>query len=266
MYQRYRGGNMDEGWTRFLLEQWNYPYTSLMDAELRAGGLESRYDVIILPADNPAAMLGGSAAEGGRGGRGGGRGGGGGGDTDVPPEYRSGFGDQGVAALRSFVENGGTLLSFAEAGGLPIERFGLPVRNLVAGLPAKTFWSPGSTLRVRFETAHPLAYGMPDEGLATFLGNNQVYEIVPSARNERVETIATFLERDLLQSGWLVGEPIIARKAAMVSVELGQGKVVLIGFRPQHRAQTHGTFKLVFNALLAATNRNRTGATNEPSR
>jgi hypothetical protein len=264
MYQRYRGGNMDEGWTRFLLEQWSFPYTSLMDAELRAGSLESRYDVIILPADNPAAMLGQTAAGAGRGGRGGGRGGGG--DSDVPPEYRSGFGEQGVAALRAFVENGGTLLAFAESGTLPIEHFGLPVRNVVAGLPSRTFWSPGSTLRVRFETTHPLAYGMPDEGLATFLANNQVYEIVPTARNERVETIATFVERDILQSGWLLGEQIIARKPAMVSVHLGRGKVVLIGFRAQHRSQTHGTFKLVFNALLDASTGPRPNATNEPSR
>ncbi|HSA54115.1 MAG TPA: M14 metallopeptidase family protein [Gemmatimonadaceae bacterium] len=179
MYQRYGGGNMDEGWTRWMLEQWNYTFTSLMDAELRAGNLEAKYDAIILPADNVGAMVG--ATEGG--GRGG-RGGGGGGGVPVPPEFRSGFGEQGVTALRTFVQNGGTLVTFAEAGNLPIERFGLPVRNLVAGLPSKTFWSPGSTLRVRFETSHPVAYGMPDEGLATFLANNQVYEIVLTACNE----------------------------------------------------------------------------------
>jgi hypothetical protein len=245
MYQRFGGGNIDEGWTRFVLEQWSFPFTSLLDPEVKAGNLRQKYDVIILPADNVATLTGerptGAAAAG--------RGGGG----LAPPEFRSGFGQEGVAALRAFVEGGGTLITFGEAGALPIDRFGLPLRNVVANVPSKTFWSPGSTLKVKFDNTNPLAYGMPDEGLALFLAGSQAYEIVATDRNERVETIATFVDRDILQSGWLLGEQVIARKAAMVSVQLGEGKVVLIGVRPQHRAQAHGTYKLVFNALLGST-------------
>jgi hypothetical protein len=91
---------------------------------------------------------------------------------------------------------------------------------------------------------------MPDEGLIVFLGQSQAYEFVPSDRNEQIEPIVTFADRDLLQSGWLVGEQVIARKAAEVSVAVGQGRVVMIGFPAQMRSQTHGTFKLVFNTLL----------------
>jgi hypothetical protein len=248
MYQRYYGGNMDEGWTRWLLEQWGFPYETLFDADLKAGNLETRYDVIILPADNLGMMTGERGAGGGAG-----RGGGGFAPQadQFPPEYRSGFGAEGVAALKAFVEKGGTLLTLGEAGQLPIERFGLPLRNVVAGLSSKEFWCPGSTLRVTFDNANPLAYGMPEAGLATFLAGSQVYQILPTDRNERVETLATYRDRDLLQSGWLLGEQVIANKAAMVSVDMGRGKVVLIGFRAQHRAQTHGTFKLVFNALVS---------------
>jgi glutamine amidotransferase-like uncharacterized protein len=94
---------------------------------------------------------------------------------------------------------------------------------------------------------------MPEHGFATFLAGSQVYEITPTDRNEQVEVISSYMDRDILQSGWLLGEPLIARKAAMVAVSHGEGRVVLIGFRPQHRAQTHGTFKLVFNALLERT-------------
>jgi hypothetical protein len=246
MYQRYYGGNMDEGWTRWLLEQWDFPYQTLFDADIKAGSLETKYDVIILPADNLAMMTGE---------RGAGSGQGGGGFApqadQFPPEYRSGFGAEGVAALKAFVEKGGTLLTFGEAGQLPIERFGLPLRNVVAGLSPKEFWCPGSTLRVTFDNTNPLAYGMPETGLATFLAGSQVYQILPTDRNERVETMATYLDRDILQSGWLLGEQVVASKAAMVSVQMGQGKVVLIGFRAQHRAQTHGTFKLVFNPLVS---------------
>ncbi len=240
MYQRYLGGNMDEGWTRWLLEDFSFPYTTLMDDEITGGDLHEDYDVVILPADGAARMTG-EPGEGG---------GPGDGVQSYPERYRSGFGQEGVDALEAFVVNGGTLVTFAEAGELPIDEFGLPVRNVREGLPSVEFWSPGSTLRVNIDNTHPMAYGMPAQGLATFLGNNHAYETVASARNERVDRIVTFVDRDLLQSGWLLGEEVIAEKAAMVSVEHGRGQVVLIGFRTQHRAQTHGTFKLLFNALV----------------
>jgi len=160
------------------------------------------------------------------------------------------FGAEGVKALQAFVEKGGTLVTFANAGDLAIQRFGLPLRNVVAGLPSKQFWSPGSTLKVTFNNTNPLAYGMPADGLALFMAGGQVYEVTSTDRNHNVDILTTYIGRDLLQSGWLLGEQVIARKAAAVSVKLGEGKVVLFGFRPQHRDQTHGTFKLVFNALL----------------
>ena len=253
MYQRYAGGNMDEGWTRLMFEQFSVPYKSIMDAEIKAGGLEAKYDVIVLPSDAVPAMTGErpAAGGGGEGGRGGGRGGGGGGAPETtPPEYVSGFGAEGVKALEAFVQKGGTLVTFAQAGDLPIQRFGLPIRNIVAGLAPREFWSPGSTLRVRFDSQHPLAYGMPSEGLALFLAGCQVYEVTSTDRSQDVQILSTYVDRDILQSGWLLGEQVIAKKAAAVAVKHGQGTVVLIGFRPQHRDQTHGTFKLVFNALL----------------
>ena len=238
---------MDEGWTRLLFEQFNVTSKPLMDAELKGAGLEAKYDVIVLPADSLSAMTG----EPPTGGAGGGGGGGfGGGPDNAPPEFKSGFGADGVKALQTFVQKGGTLLAFAQSGDLPIQRFSLPLRNVVAGVPPKDFWSPGSTLRVRYNNAHHLAYGMPDEGLALFMAGSQVYEVTSTATSQDVEILATYADRDLLQSGWLLGEQVIAKKAAAVSVKHGAGKVVLIGFRPQNRAQTHGTFKLVFNALL----------------
>ena len=243
MYQRYYGGNMDEGWTRWLLEAFAFPYDTLMDTAITDGNLNDAYDVIVLPADGVARMTGEPSETSGRGGSR---------PEDYPPAYRSGFGDEGVAALEAFVKNGGTLVTFAQAGDLPIQKFGLPVRNLLAGLSSTEFWSPGSTLKVNIDRTNALAYGMPADGLATFLGGNQVYEVVATPRNDRVKRIVTFVDRDILQSGWLIGEDVIAEKAAMVSVQHGLGQVVLIGFRVQHRAQTHGSFKLFFNALIGA--------------
>jgi hypothetical protein len=251
MYQRYGGGNMDEGWTRLMFEQFNVPFTSIMDKELKGDDLKSKFDVIVLPNDSIQGMTG-ERPERERGAAG--TPGGGGQDANpedlTPPEYRSGFGAEGVKALQAFVDKGGTLVTFGQAGNLPIQRFGLPLRNVVAGLPSKEFWAPGSTLRVRYDREHPVGYGMPEEGLALFMPGSQVYEVTSMQRSQDVEIFATYVERDILQSGWLLGEQVIARKAAAVTVAHGDGRVILIGFRPQHRNQTHGTFRLVFNALL----------------
>ncbi|MDE2754409.1 MAG: peptidase M14 family protein, partial [Gemmatimonadota bacterium] len=241
MYQRYYNGNMDEGWTRWLLEDFDFEYTSLFDPDILAGDLHERWDVIILPNDSKQMMLGptGSPA-GGRGPD----------PAGTPPEYRSGFGEEGVEALDAFVRNGGTLVTFAQAGELVLDEFDVPVRNAVAGMWGNEFWAPGSTLKVTVDTSSPYGYGMPGDALATYLAGGQVYETQPGARSSDVRRVVTYIDRDILQSGWLLGEEAIANKAAMVSVDHGEGTIVMIGFRAQHRAQTHGTFKLLFNALV----------------
>lgn len=245
MYERYAGGNIDQGWTQFIFDTWEMPVASLKDAELKAGNLNAKFDVIVFPNDNTGTLVGGGRGGGRAGGAPGGGGGRGGG---TPPEYITGFGDDGVAALKAFVEGGGTLLTFGAAGGLAMERLGTPVRNVVAGKSSKEFWSPGSTFKVTVDNANPLGYGMPHDAFATWLDGSQAYEITDP--NAKVETIVSFIGKDILQSGWLNGEEIIANKAGMVSVPMGSGRIVMIGFRPQRRAQTHGTFKLVFNALM----------------
>ena len=134
------------------------------------------------------------------------------------------------------------------ATAFPVDRLGIGVRNVLEGKNSKEFWCPGSTLKVTFDNANPLAYGMPSHGLALYL-NSPAFEI--TAQNaENYETVVRYEDRDLLESGWLVGEENLARRAAVVSAKLGQGRVVLIGFPAQHRGQMHGTYKLLFNALV----------------
>jgi hypothetical protein len=238
MYQRYRGGNIDEGWTRFVLEQFRFPYQPLMDAEIRQGGLREKYDVIVLPHDSAATIEG--KEEEPRPGQ----------PQDLyPPEYRSGVGEEGVAALKDFVEKGGTLVTFGEAADFAIKNFDLKLRNVLEKLEAKEFFCPGSTLRTRFERSHPLAYGMPPSGVVLFW-ESPAFEVTPSNDNDDYEIVAAYDDRDILQSGWLVGEKHLSKRAAMVTAKYREGRIVLIGFRPQHRAQTHGTFKLLFNTLM----------------
>jgi hypothetical protein len=238
MYQRYWGGNMDEGWTRLTLEQFAFPYDSLKDAEIKKGGLVKNYDVIILPSDSTGMITGRIPANARRYI-----------STAVPPKYRSGIGDEGIEALKAFAREGGTLVTLGEASGFAIDTFGLSVRSVLDGIPPQEFYCAGSTLRALFDNHHPLAYGMPGEGFVVFYGS-QAFEMIPGQRNEDYRTLARFADRDILQSGWLIGEEHLSGKAAMVSAKYGAGEVILIGFRAQHRSQAHGTFKLLFNALM----------------
>jgi len=233
LFQRYYGGNMDEGWTRWLLEDFEFPYSTIMDDEILRGDLHERWDVIILPNDSRDMMVDGRDDP-----------------AAAPPDYRSGFGAAGVAALDEFVERGGMLVTFSQAGDFALQEFDVPVRNHVAGVWGNDFWAPGATLRIDVDTTHPLAFGMPERALATFLAGGQVYETQSGARSSDVHRLATYPARDILESGWLLGEETIAGKAAIAVVDKGEGTVLMLGFRAQHRAQTHGTYKFFFNALM----------------
>jgi hypothetical protein len=273
MYQRFGGGSIDEGWTRFVLEQFSFPYTSIFDPEIKAGKLIDKYDVLVIPNDSTATIAGAApaagATPGGRGGRGGGGGGGdtagavggrgaGGRGANTPPEYRTGLGTEGVDAIRDFVQKGGTLVALNGATAFAVDRLGIGVRNVLAGKSTKEFWCPGSTLKVKFDNTNPLAYGMPSRGLALYL-DSPAFEITAQDA-ENYAAVVRYEDRELLESGWLVGEENLARRAAVVSARLGQGHVVLIGFPAQHRAQTHDLQAVVqrHGPLIGALRRRRT--------
>lgn len=234
LYRRYLAGNMDEGWTRFLLEQYKFPFDQLYDKDLTTPNLR-KYDVVIMPSDRMERLTGSNDEY----------------AEQFPPEYRSGLKDDETEALDKFVKDGGSLVMLGDAGEYAIEKFNLPITNSIAGIDNKEFWSPGSTLRMKFNNQSPLAYGMPDSGAALFLVSNDVFQVRRNTKNYRVSRIASYADRDILQSGWLLGEEHIAGKAVGVAVQHGEGDVVLTGIRPQFRAQTHGTFKLLFNALVS---------------
>jgi hypothetical protein len=244
MYQRYWGGNMDEGWTRLCLEQYCFNYATLMDEEIKKGSLRDGYDVIILPSDSPAMITGGDELkkwwkEHRQGWE----------LPEYPPEYRSGLGDEGKKALKEFVEKGGTLVCLGDSSMYAVEALELKVANVLEKVPSREFHCPGSTIHMDVDTEHPVAYGMQEEALALFW-NSPAFKIIPSPDNHRYSVIASYPESDLLESGWLVGEEMLANKIAALQAESGLGRAVLIGFRCQHRCQTGGTFKLLFNSLL----------------
>ena len=226
--------NMDEGWTRWVLEQYGFPYETLTDADVREGDL-SRLDAIILPSQSPRSILHGHAP------------------GQMPPEYVGGIGLEGALELKLFVEGGGTLIAFDAASGLPIEQFGLTVSDSTQGLDRDSFFIPGSLVRLNVDTEDPLANGMEEEA-AAFFSRSRAFSVDPNAEEAGlVDVVARYSEKDLLMSGWEIGaQRYLAGRPAVVNAALGEGHVVLIGFRPQFRAQPRATFKLIFNALFAA--------------
>ncbi len=237
MYKRYWGGNMDEGWTRFLLEQFSFPYQSLYDEEIEEGNLNKKFDVIIIPHDSTEMIMGDIPERYRRY------------LSSVPPEYQSGIGKEGLEKIKIFVKKGGTLVALGGACDFAIDKFGLNIQDTVENTNSKEFFCPGSTLRVKFNNTHPLAYGMPEEGYILFW-SNQVFQITPGQHNEHYETVVRYKDRDILQSGWLIGEEYLSNQSALINASYEMGNIVLMGFRPQHRCQTYGTFKLLFNALI----------------
>ena len=231
--------NIDEGWIRWLLEQYGFTYTTLRNEDIRAGNLRARVDVVLLPAQSPSAILDGHGATAPS--RNGPTG-------PVPPEYRGGIGAEGLASLKAFVEEGGRLVAFDSATEVVLEKFGGvfgSIRNPVAGLDQSTFYCPGSVLRLDVDPTKPGAFGMP-ASTAAFFADSRAFD----SDDPSVVTLARYAAADtLLMSGWLLGADRLAGRQAAVDVPFGKGHVMLFGFRPHYRAQSHATFKLLFNAL-----------------
>ncbi|MGD2216755.1 MAG: M14 family metallopeptidase, partial [Gemmatimonadales bacterium] len=224
--------SMDEGWTRWVFDGWELPYRTVHDAEIRAGDLRARYDVIVLPDLSARSII-----EGRRPGT-------------VPSEYAGGLGDAGTAAIRTFVRAGGTLLCFDSSSGFAIEQLGLPVRDVRPPRSEQrsgdAFYAPGSILAVEIDPHHPVGYGMPESTIA-YYSNSPIFEVDDDERD--VAVVARYPAAGQLLSGYALHPEYLSGKAALVEARYGSGRVILFGFRPQYRGQSHETFKILFNAI-----------------
>jgi hypothetical protein len=230
--------NMDEGWTRWILEQFEFPYTSLLNGDIRAGKLSGKLDVILLPDASPRTMKSGFDAEDS------------GSAVMMPTEFSGGLGESGAAALKEFAGAGGTILAFNRASLYAIEQLRAGARNVLAGVSNRDFYAPGSLLAAAVETAHPLALGMERQA-AVWSESSPAFEPAPNAGNPPAIPVLQYLSDNPLLSGWLLGPRWIENRGVVMDAPVGKGHVILFGMRPQYRAQSYGTLKLVFNALVA---------------
>ena len=240
MYQPWTGGNMDEGWTRWVLEQYEFNLTSVHNAEIRAGKLRQKFDAIIVADQDPRGIIDGFDA------------------PAIRPEYRGGIGEAGVDTLKQFVADGGTLVTMGNACDLAIEKFPIPVRNLKKGLTRDQHFAPGAILHVEVDAQHPLGYGVAPDTFGFYI-NSPFFSIVEGFNSHRTSVIARYPNNNVIASGWLKGEELMAGRAAVISVDMNPGRVVLFGLRPQHRAQTHATFPMLFNSLYLSAMESENG-------
>jgi hypothetical protein len=231
--------SMDEGWTRWLLETYGVPVRGLSAQEIQKG--VSGFDALIL-ADIDKDILATGRRKPGPGSMRY--------AEEMPTEYRGGLDRAGAESIRKFVETGGTLVAFGKASEYVIEEFNIPVRNALAGVKAEDFSSAGSLVRIALREEHPVTKGMPPS-TAAFFDAPIAFETTAPGPDMQRWVLASYPEdaQDVLLSGWIRGPERITRKAAAVALTYGKGKIVLFGFRPQHRGQTHATFPLVFNSL-----------------
>jgi hypothetical protein len=223
-------GNMDEGWTRYVFDTFNVPYSSLRDNDVRQGSLSSKFDVILLPSQR--------ILDTGEGGTGGGT---------LPQEYTGGLNDAATANLKTFVNEGGTLICFDAACELAIKQFNLPIKNVLEGLRSSDFYCPGSIVTLDLDRKSPLTATLP-QTLPGYFINSSAF----STTDTNIRVVARYAKENVLQSGWLLGEDKLRGQIALAEAPVGKGKIVLFAFRPQHRGQTWATLPLLWNALASA--------------
>jgi len=228
----YKGStsNMDEGWTRYIFDTFNVPYSSVRDADMRQGGLSSKYDALILTSQAATQIVNGNTA------------------GTLPQEYTGGITEAGVKNLKEFVNNGGMLICFDNACDLAIKEFNLPLKNTLEGVRSSEFYCPGSIVALDVDNKHPIASMLPASVPAYFI-NSSAFSAAPDAN---VRVIARYANDNVLLSGWLLGEDKLRGQIALAEVGVGKGRIVLFGFRPQHRGQAWATLPFIWNALSSA--------------
>lgn len=223
--------SIDEGWTRWILEDYKFPFKSIYNAEIRSAGLRSRYDVIILPDLNTAQLMEGFHP------------------GVVSGQYAGGVEKAGIDNLRSFVEEGGTLIAFNQAAAAIVPLFSLPVRNVLQGLTNDKFYCAGALLRI--ETQHPempINFGVPASPTVMF-ERGPAFATLPGFKGA---ILARYPKQDdPLESGMVIHSDVLHDQIAALEVSFGRGRIFLFGFKPQHRGQAHGTYRYLFNALYS---------------
>jgi hypothetical protein len=249
IYQSWRA-NQDEGWTRYMFDDMGISYTLLHNADFKPAkgaketkvNLNDKFDVLLFADEDYSLIKTGKPDPNSEYARYMG-------SLSWPAEYEGGIEKEGVEAVKAFVEKGGLLVTLNGACDLVFKEFQPPVRDALDKVDRKKFFCPSSILKLNVDNQTPIGYGMPSEAAAMFVDSLAMDTNLPSYDWDR-KVVASYPKDDILLSGWLLGSEFIARKAAVVDTRYKKGRIILIGIRCQHRAESHGTYKFLLNALL----------------
>ncbi len=231
--------SMDEGWTRWILDQNGIPYTSVFDADIRKGDLDGRFDVVVLPDNYPKAIIDGRNN----------------GDLNArgfpspptPPQFTGGLGKDGLANLSAFVRAGGTIITLNKASDVYAQKSSANVSDALDSLSRSDFYCPGSILQASVNTSNPIAFGSTST-VPIWFEQSPSFKVEGDARS-----VVSYADKNPLLSGWILGWQHLNGTSALAEEPVGKGRIILFGFRPQYRAQSEVTYKFLFNALLYAS-------------
>ena len=247
------GGSMSSGWVRLLMEQCGFKASLLYAKEIDAGNLNKKFDLIIfVPGAIPAISGGNLRANSSFSGP----------DPEtIPEEFRNQLGsihpEKSIPELQKFIELGGKVICIGSSTNL-VYHLKLPVRNamveigangLERNLPAEKYYIPGSILSAKTANTNPVAWGMPSLS-DIYFDKSPVFKIsIEAIADGKIKPILWFSDAAPLRSGWAWGQTYLRNGVAAFEAAYGKGKVYAFGSEITFRAQTHGTFRLLFNQL-----------------
>jgi hypothetical protein len=246
------GGSMPSGWVRWLLEQYNFNYQLVFPKEIDSGELNRKYDVLLFVSGGIPAYVAdvtgggyfGSMPK----------------PADIPAEFHHMIGsltaEKSVPQLKTFIENGGKIVTIGSSTILAYH-LGLPVKNALVELqregiekplPGEKHFVPGSVLVTRVDNNQPLNWGL-DTHVDVLFNNNPVFKMKPEAKLQSIQVLSWFDTRTPLKSGWAWGQAYLEDGITGFEAPMGKGKFVAYTPEITYRAQSHGTFKMLFNNL-----------------
>ncbi len=237
------GGSMASGHTRWIFEQYEFPYTKVYPQELDKGGLNRKYDVLVFQGDlmgREGRVRSQPKPE------------------DIPAQWHMALGnitpEKTLPQLATFARAGGTVITVGNASAMAAE-LGVPIVNALSSvdasgkrtmLPSTKYYVPGSVLEAKVDPSNPLAYGMPETAMV-FYNNNPTYTITAGAAN--VKRVSWFASEDPLKSGWAWGQKALNDTSGVIDADVGKGKVFVLAPEVTQRGQAYGTFRFLLNGL-----------------
>lgn len=243
------GGSMASGWTQWMLEQFEYPFEIIYPQRLDAGDLNKDFDILVFASDMIPADLSAAAQR----------------DQptpdSIPSEYRGWLGhitaEKTVPQIDAFARAGGSVVTIGSAHRLAAAMGG-PVQDVLTGADGKSvastdFFIPGAVMQTEVDNSRPLTFGAPSR-MNVFFNRNAGFRHAGEGAS-----MVRYPQKVEVSSGWAIGAEKLSGADAVLDLEHGQGRVIVLGPDVVNRAQARASSRLLFNALFYGPAASRAG-------